>query len=145
MAETKEQLLEENEALRARIQEIEAELNRAPERPRIFDKQTSEQLRDLPTEVIDQTSRFVRALSLAAIESARVSGEVLAEFANEVFERNKPTGDRRSRDLAVNLSRDIVSAGVNAVGRSLERHRHVVKRFHDSFNEPEPPKEPAQV
>ena len=55
MAETKEQLVEENEALRARVRELEAEV-KSSNRPRVFDRQTSDTLRDLPTEAIDQAS-----------------------------------------------------------------------------------------
>ena len=135
MAETKEQLLEENEALRARIQELERELKRDPSRPRILDKETSDRLRDLPNEVIEQTSRFLRALSLAVIESGRISGEALTAFADEVVGRNAPSEGKGPRDLAMNLSRDMTAAGVNALERSIRMHGRVVDRFSDAFKE----------
>jgi hypothetical protein len=135
MAETKEQLLEENETLRARILELEDELKRSKKGPRIFDRETSNQIRDLPTEASEQVSRFVRALSLAAVESARISGEVLTEFANDVLARNQASAKRTPGELAMNLPRDITSAGVNAMERSVRLQRQVVERFSDAYGE----------
>jgi hypothetical protein len=140
MAETKEQLVEENEALRARVRELEAEVKRSSTRPRVFDRQTSDTLRDLPTEAIDQASRVLRAVSLAAVESTRNFGEVVTGFAEEILTRNTPANETRPRNLAMNLPRDVVAAGVNAVDRSFRLHQRVVDRFSESFAEVKTPK-----
>jgi predicted nuclease with TOPRIM domain len=136
VAETKEQLMEENEALRARISELEAELKQSPKNStRIVDKEAFDRIQDLPSEMLDETSRLIRALALASAQSARITGETLREFAEDVMGRNAVSSDSRSRDLVMNLPRDILSAGVNAMDRSFKRNDEVVDKFVEAFRE----------
>lgn len=136
MAETKEQLMEENEALRARVSELETELKQSPKNStKIVDKEAFDRIQDLPSEMLDETSRLIRALALASAQSARITGETLQEFAEDVMGRNAVSSDSSSRDLVMNLPRNILSAGVNAMDRSFKRNDEVVDKFVEAFRE----------
>src|SRR5437773_8746008 len=110
MPETDAGLVDENERLKARIKQLEVQLNQRS-KPRVLDQTASERAKDLPSQIIDEASRTMRALAIAGIEATRRHGEILVSFAEEVLGKNRPSADApHARDLAMNLPREIASA-----------------------------------
>jgi hypothetical protein len=136
--------------LRARVQQLEAEISHKPPRNRereVREEPESPNIRDLPERAIDEGSKLLRGLVLAAVEPLRIAGDLASQFGDEVRARNRPDrvrgrSERRSeetspRGLVSSLPGDI-SAGVSKIlDESLNIPGKVVDRFYEAYKETE--------
>jgi hypothetical protein len=135
MAESKVELVEENERLKAHIKQLEVRLNERPT-PRLLDQTASERAKDLPLQVADEASRTMRAFVIAGVEATRRHAEILVGFAEEVLGKNRPSAEApHARDLVMNLPREMASAAVNAIDASLKTQKDIVDKFAEVFRE----------
>src|SRR5262245_2521299 len=82
--------------LRARVQQLEAEVSRKALRDREHEprEEQSTDIRDLPERAIDEGSKLLRSLVLAAVEPLRIAGDLASKFGEEVRARNRPDRGR---------------------------------------------------
>lgn len=149
--------------LRARLRELESQRTGTDENefesrrsPRRFRRGSSDDprdiARDLPVRLLDETNKFVRALTFAYLEQVRLAADVLDEFTEEVFKRNRPLSETGSEDaprrrtitdLTTSLPGDFYAGFVRALDRSLDIPSRSVERFHEAYRQTERDAEPT--
>ena len=134
MPETKQELEDENARLRARVTELEAELNEEPKKRKRSSK-TSESTRNISKRATDEGGSIVRAIVLGGVELVRSTGSVLSSFADSVTDRNRPEEKDSKSDLTRDLPKDVYSGGLNAVEQVLEIPGRVIDKLHEGYRE----------
>jgi hypothetical protein len=149
-SESGDELVAEIARLRARVQQLEAEVSHKPPLDRerkVREELESPDIRDLPEHAIDEGSKLLRGLVLAAVEPLRIAGDLISQFGDEVRARNRPDrgrgrSERRSEgtspsDLVSNLPRDISAGLSRIVDESLNIPGKVIDRFNEAYKETE--------
>jgi hypothetical protein len=132
-------LEEQNARLRGRLRELEFELRQCQAGvggTTSGDEKTAALLRGLPGRAVDETTRFLRSTILAIAEQWRASADNVTRFANEVTFRNRTESAESVTGLSFTLSRDIYSAWVKALDRSLDIPSRSVRKFYEIYQEP---------
>jgi hypothetical protein len=143
-------LVAEIARLRARVEQLEAEVSpkSASGRERDVRKEPeSRDIGDLPERAIDEGSKLLRGLVLAAVEPLRIAGDLASQFGDELRARNRPErvrtrsekrSDRTSpTGLVSDLPRDITAGLSKIVDESLNIPGKVVDRFYEAYKETE--------
>jgi|SRR5215813_825247 len=149
-SESRDELVAEIARLRAQVQQLEAEVSHKPPLDRerqVREEPESPDIRDLPEHAIDEGSKLLRGLVLAAVEPLRIAGDLISQFGDEVRARNRPDrvrgrSERRSEgtspsDLVSNLPRDIAAGLSRMVDESLNIPGKVIDRLNEAYKETE--------
>lgn len=149
-SESIDELNAEIERLRARLHQLGADEPHAPSgthrKEREPDREAADVLRDLPERALDEGSKLIRSLTLAAVEPLRLVGDLARNLGDEVLLRNRPgntgsrdeppTGQRSSpASLTSALPKDLSAGLIRALDLSLEIPGRVVGRFCDVYRE----------
>jgi hypothetical protein len=136
MAETKQELEDEVTQLRARVTELEKELD-AEGKKRKKGAKTSESgsARNISKRATDEGGSLIRGVALAGVETVRLAGSVLSSFADTVSQRNRPEEKDSTADLTRDLPKDMYSGVVNAVEQTLDIPGKVIDKMHESYKE----------
>ena len=129
--------------LKTRLQQLEAEV--APRRARSPEREERESLNigDVPERVMNEGSKLLRSLMLAAVEPIRIAGDLASEFGDEIRARSRPErrreasekpSERTTRSGTVSaLPRDISAGLSRIVDESLNIPGKMVDRFHETY------------
>jgi hypothetical protein len=134
MPETKQELEEEVARLRARVTELEDDLDTEKKKRRRSSK-TSESTRNISSRTADEGGSLIRAITLAGVEFVRATGTVLESFADSVSQRNRPEEKDSSSDLTRDLPKDVYSGTLNAVEKVLDIPGRVIDKLHEGYRE----------
>jgi len=134
MPETKQELEDEVVRLRARVTELENDLDTEKKRRKKSSK-TSESTRNISRRTADEGGSLIRAITLAGVELVRSTGSVLESFADTVSQRNRPEEKDSSSDLTRDLPKDVYSGGLNAVEQVLEIPGRVIDKLQEGYRE----------
>jgi len=143
MADRMEPLEEEYARLRARMDEIESELRRKPG-CRTPDEEVFEMASRIPNRIMDHMIRLSRGFLASSTEQFRLSAEVAAEFAEQVFaavdefsQNDLPSSRAEDAErLSVNFPVEVFAAFVGAVDQSLDIPARAMHKFVESFDAP---------
>lgn len=149
-SESGDELAAEIARLRVRVQQLEAEVSNKPPRNRereVREEPESPNIRDLPERALDEGSKLLRGLVLAAVEPLRIAGDLASQFGDDVRARNRPyrargrsekrSGETSPSGLVSDLPGDI-SAGLSRIlDESLNIPGKVVDRFYEAYKETE--------
>src|SRR6266436_6478656 len=138
--------------LRARVEELQAELARRPRRGHERDseqqRESSGVARDLPERAFDEGRKLFRGLALASVEQLRLAADLVSQLGEEVLSRNRADRvqgrhEKRASEpitpasLVSDLPRDFF-AGVNSIiDESLMIPGKVVEKFYEAYKETE--------
>jgi|SRR5580698_1842352 hypothetical protein len=147
---------DETAALRAKIKQLEAALDREREAARSSSKhasagrtghtsetrydvgESSRRVTDSATSVgrraRDGASRMVRGSTLAAFEGVRAFSDSITSFADAVISRNEGS-DRNVRDLITDLPGDIASGFADAFDNFIDVPSRAADRYARSYRE----------
>ena len=134
MPETKQELEDEVARLRARVEELEGDLQ-TERKKRTKSSKTSESTRNISRRTADEGGSLIRAITLAGVELVRSTGSVLESFADTVSQRNRPEEKDSSSDLTRDLPKDVYSGGLNAVEQVLEIPGRVIDKLQEGYRE----------
>ena len=134
MPETKQELEEEVARLRARVEELEGDLE-TERKKRAKRSKTSESTRNISRRTADEGGSLIRAITLAGVELVRSTGSVLESFADSVSQRNRPEEKDSSSDLTRDLPKDVYSGGLNAIEQVLEIPGRVIDKLQEGYRE----------
>src|SRR5918912_1439690 len=132
MPETKQELEEEVARLRARVTELEDDLDTEKKKRRRSSK-TSESTRNISSRTADEGGSLIRAITLAGVEFVRATGTVLESFADSVSQRNRPEEKDSSSDLTRDLPKDVYSGTLNAVEQVLDIPGRVIDKLQEGY------------
>jgi hypothetical protein len=133
MATKSESPEDEVTRLRARVQELESELESSKRKPKGADPKG--RTREISDKLGDEAARLIRGIALAGVEQVRITASVLNSFADTVSQRNRPKAKESHSDLAKDLPNDLYSGILNAIEQSLEMPGKVVNRLHETYAE----------
>jgi hypothetical protein len=133
MPDPKQELEEEVARLRARVSELENELNAETKKRKGSSK--ASQTRNISKRATDEGGSIVRGVALAGVELVRSTGNVLASFADTVSDRNRPEEKGSSSDLTRDLPKDIASGALNAIEQALEIPGRMIDKLHEGYRE----------
>jgi hypothetical protein len=136
MVETKQELEDEVTRLRARVNELEKELDTETKKRKKSSKTSeTESARNISKRATDEGGSLIRGLALAGVETVRVFGSVLSSFADTVSQRNRPEEKDSTADLTRDLPKDMYSGVVNAVDQTLDIPGKVIDKMHEGYKE----------
>lgn len=134
MPETKQELEDEAVRLRARVQELEKELDAETKKRKSSSKASQTgQTRSISNRATDEGSGLIRGVVLAGVESARLCGSVLSSFADTVSQRNRPEEKDSTAELTRDLPKDMYQGVLNAVEQSLDIPGKVIDRLQEGY------------
>src|ERR1043165_3572199 len=121
MAETKQELEDEVTQLRARVAELEKELDaETKKRKKSAKSSESGSARNISNRATDEGGSLIRGVVLAGVETVRLAGSVLSSFADTVSQSNRPEEKDSTADLTRDLPKDMYSGVINAVEKTLD-------------------------
>jgi len=139
MADNPISLAAENAALKARIDELQAELNaKNPVEP-IATPDTVKIARAIPGRALDQFTRITRAAMAASLEELKVGVEVVDQFAEGASELTSSPSESFASLLA-SVPRSIITGVVKAVDHALDAPSRTIGKFYNTYTAP-----PAQA
>ena len=133
MATKSESPEEEVTRLRARVRELESELESGERRPKGADSKGRS--REITDKFGDEAARLIRGIALAGVEQVRTTASVLNSFADTVSQRNRRKEDESHSDLVKDLPKDLYSGILDAIEQSLEMPGKVLNRLHETYTE----------
>lgn len=126
--------------LRARVDELEAELSRRGTRSESRSRDIgdiADTTRDNSVRAMDEASKLVRGLALSSLEMIRATTDAVDSFVGEVYDRNRPAAGESIGDLARQLPGDIMSGFMEGINRALEVPNRAVDTLYSSYREGE--------
>jgi hypothetical protein len=144
MPESFSSLAEENASLKARIDELEADLDAKTHVEPIATPDTVEIAREIPDRALDEFTRISRALLAASVERLKVSAEVIDKFAEGASElRSHPSQSFTS--LLTSVPRSLLTGVVRAMDHELDAPSRTINKFYETYTAPPPEKAPPKV
>jgi cell division septum initiation protein DivIVA len=130
---------EENAKLRARIDELEAQLKSKRKSTTSTTKTASDAWSDATRSKRDSANRMVRGLTMASIESVRLVADAVSSFADGVASRNdsRDKDHKTTRDLVSNLPADIAGSFADAVTDFVEIPAKTAEKYSSAYHEGE--------
>jgi len=126
--------------LRARVDELEAELSRRGTRTESRSRDIgdiADTTRDNSVRAMDEASKLVRGLALSSLEMIRATTDAVDSFVGEVYDRNRPDSGDSIGDLARQLPGDIVAGFMEGINRAFEAPNRAVDTLYSSYREGE--------
>jgi Bacterial Ig-like domain len=149
--------------LRARVDELESELNRSDRNAhqgRSAGQQSrrgaaTHTARDTYARSSDRTafealqsayeiSRVGRGLVLTSLDQVGSLADFLSIFANEVLDRNQPTPGRRPGDLMQSLPADVLHGFSTALKQTIHNSHNPISTFQQKYQEVKPLRESTE-
>ena len=127
---------EENDKLRARIEELEGQL-KSKQKGTSPTKRASDSWSDASRSKRDSMHRMVRGMTMASIESVRLVADTVSSFADGVANRNEARDHKTTRDLVTNLPADIAGSFADAVSDLVEVPAKSAEKYASSYREGE--------
>jgi len=155
--------IDEISRLRARVQELEAQLRQeqmqgtqtvgsrtdrvstSDSQPRTTDddsnrisrRRVADSLSDAKKSKRDVVDRMVRGGTLASVEFIRAFAETVSSFADTVISRNESRrgDDRTARDMKTRLPEDIATSFADAVDRFIDVPSRAADRYAKTYRE----------
>jgi len=124
--------------LRARVDELEAELSRrgTREEPRSRDlDDIADTTRDNSFRAMDEASKLVRGLALSSLEAVRATTDAVDGFVGEVYDRNRPNSRDSIVDLARRLPLDMMAAFMEGINRAYEIPNRTIDTLSSAYRE----------
>jgi hypothetical protein len=127
--------------LRSRVEEIEEELAREERQARAPQEEVEEELareerqarapqKDNGSYLMNEDiGIFIRALTLAHLEQLRLTADAVSAGVNETFQRNQAEGGRSGEDLVRELPKDICEGILKAAKEALHIPIKMVEKF----------------
>jgi cell division septum initiation protein DivIVA len=138
--EPKAALAAENARLKARIDELEAELqSKGSGKKSKSHTETDKLVHDMPDKAADEATRLLHALAHAFVEQLRSSADVIKVVADEAFKRREQRSSKDERLDEMRLSEiedDLASVLNKGIDKSLDVPRRVVDKFYEVYQEP---------
>ena len=131
-------LAAENARLKARIDELEAELHTKGSGKSASHLDTDRLIHDMPEKAADEANRLFLAMAHAFVEQLRSTADVINAVADEAFKRRE---ERSSRDESmkvrlIDFENDIASVLNKGIEKVLATPRRVVDKFYEVYQEP---------
>jgi len=126
--------------LRARVDELEAELSRKGKRTESRSRDIediADTTRESGFRAIDEASKLVRGLALSSLEAIRATTDAVDGFVGEVYDRNRPESGDSVADLVRKLPMDIMVGIMEGVNRAYEVPNRTVDTFYSTYQEGE--------
>ena len=133
MATKSESPEEEVTRLRARVRELESELESSERKPKSAGSKGRG--REITDKFGDEAARLIRGIAMAGVEQVRTTASVLNSFADTVSQRNRRKEEESHSDLVKDLPKDLYSGILDAIEQSLEMPGKVVSRLHETYSE----------
>lgn len=130
---------EENDRLRARIDELERQLKSKHKETSTSTtaRRVSDSWSDASRSKRDSVNRMVRGMTMASIESVRLVADTVSSFADSVASRNEARDHKTTRDLVTNLPADIAGSFADAVSDLVEVPAKSAEKYASSYREGE--------
>jgi phage-related minor tail protein len=131
-------LAAENARLKARIDELEAELHAQGSGKPAAHPDIDRLTRDMPEKAADEASRLFHAMANAFVEHLRSVADVINVVADEAFKRKEERSSRESNDgmRLSEVENDIASVLNKGIEKFLATPRRVVDKFYETYQEP---------
>jgi len=128
--------------LRARVSELEAELQKRTTETRKSAREESRReaadaFSDASRQKIDTVNRIVRGFTLASFEGVRLFADSLATFADTVSSRNTAKEHASVRDLTTRLPGDVAAGFADAVEHFADAPARMAERYAQAHKEGE--------
>lgn len=128
--------------LRARVSELEAELQKKTTETRRSAREESRReaadaFSDVSRQKIDTVNRIVRGFTLASVEGVRLFADSVATFADTVSSRNTAKENASVRDLSTRLPGDIAAGFADAVEHFADAPARMADRYSQAHKEGE--------
>jgi len=115
--------------LRNRVEEMEEEVAREERQARASQKDTGDTALYGSNLMNDDIGRFIRALTLAHLEQVRLAADAVSAGVNETYQRNRAEGGRSVEDLVRELPKDVYEGILRALKESLHIPGKVLEKF----------------
>lgn len=129
----------ENARLKARVDELEAELHAKRSARPASHRETDKLIHEMPEKAADEASRLVHAMAQGFIEQLRSTADVIDAVSAEAFKRRK---ERSSRDESIHEMRlrdsenDVASVLNKGIEKVLATPRRVLDKVYEVYQEP---------
>jgi cell division septum initiation protein DivIVA len=128
---------EEVAKLRARIDELEAQLKSRHKSSSSTARNASDSISDATRTKRDSANRMVRGMTMASIEGVRLFADTISSFADGVASRNDARDHKTASDLVSNLPSDIANSFADAVAGFTEIPSKTADKYSSSYHEGE--------
>jgi hypothetical protein len=134
--------IDEITRLRARVRELEAQLNKAADTksddedsPQTSTRRVADSMSNVSRSKRDATNRMVRGATLASAELVRAFADTVSSFADTLISRNDSgkDGSRTTRDLVTRLPEDIATSFADAIDRFVEVPAKAADRYASAY------------
>jgi len=132
-------LAAENARLKARIEELEAQLHTKGSGKPASHSDIDRLTHDIPEKAAHEANRLVHAMAHAFVEQLRSTADVINVVADEAYKRKE---ERSTRDESIDemrlrdLENDIASVLSKGIEKFLATPRRVVNKFYEVYQEP---------
>lgn len=126
--------------LRARVDELEAELSRKDTREESRNRDIediADTTRESGFRAMDEASRLVRGLALSSLEAIRATTDAVDGFVGEVYDRNRPESGDSVAELARKLPMDFMVGIMEGINRAYDIPNRTVDTFYSTYREGE--------
>ena len=134
--------IDEITRLRARVRDLEAQLNKSVDSKSGDEDSTTTRTRrvadsmsDISRSKRDASNRMVRGVTLASAEFVRAFADSVSSFADTLISRNEGSkdGSRTARDLVTRLPEDIATSFADAIDRFVEVPAKAADRYASAY------------
>jgi hypothetical protein len=126
--------------LRARVDELEAELSRKDTREESRNRDIediADTTRESGFRAMDEASRLVRGVALSSLEAIRATTDAVDGFVGEVYDRNRPESGDSVAELARKLPMDFMVGIMEGLNRAYDIPNRTVDTFYSTYREGE--------